>query len=122
MRLNPDCIRAILLFVEDHPPGAEIVIPEKLPDALSQYSFQEVQYHAEQCDQSGFLNGFKHTILGEIKIDSLTPEGNKFLDTIRPDTVWEKTKATAAKVGSASLDFISKTAPLVFAEWVKKQL
>lgn len=122
MRQNPDCIRDLLLFVEAQPFGSEIVIRETLPPELSKYSFDEIKYHAGMCNQSGYLNGYSVNILDDITIDSLSESGNRFLDTIRPDTVWEKTKSTASKVGSFSLDFFAKVAASVTAELIKRQI
>ena len=122
MKLNPDCVRDLLLYVEAQPPGAEITLSVALPAPLSRYSFPEIEYHAKQCDLSGYLIGCRPNILGEIKVVGLSPSGHQFLENVRPDTVWEKTKSTAAKVGSFSLDFLSKVAASVTAELIKRQI
>ena len=122
MKLNPECIRNILLYIEEQPVGSEIMITEALPPPLSHYAYPGLKAHVEQCARAGFLYGYKLNILGEIKLSGLSPSGYKFLDDIRPDTVWEKTKSTASKVGSFSLDFLAKVAANVTAELIKRHI
>lgn len=95
MRLNPDCIRDVLLFVEEHTDlrkhvtisrdNAEILIPG--------YSSDEIMYHVEQCNLSGFFQRATHDILGNISISYLSPKGHEFLDNIRPVPVWNRVKS-----------------------------
>lgn len=122
MKLNPDCARDLLLYIEAQPPGAEISLSDELPAPLSRYSFPEIEYHAKQCDISGYLIGYRLNILGEIQINGLSPSGHQFLENVRPNTAWEKSKSVASKVGSFSLDFLSKVAASVTAELIKRQL
>lgn len=95
MKLNPDCIRDVLLFVEEHTDlNHHVTISRENSELLIPgYSAEEIMYHAEQCNLSGFFQRATHNILGNISISYLSPKGHEFLDNIRPVPVWEKIKA-----------------------------
>lgn len=125
MKLNPDCIRDILLTVEsattlDQPIS---IYPDALPEFLSIYSSDEVMYHIKQCELSG-LFGDKVTwcLGGNCLIRFLSPAGHQFLADIRSDNNWAKTKEIAKNVGSESLSAIKDIATGVIASLIQKQL
>ena len=59
MRLNPDCVRDILIVVEelsDGQHGIDFDFHQPMPyERLSKYSNDELLYHVRQCDMSGYL-------------------------------------------------------------------
>ncbi len=122
MKLNPDCIRDILIAVESLPnvnycyTFDEKTIKQDFPD----YSFDELFYHVRQCDLSGFF----HNAHGDpfmYRVGDLSPLGHQFLADIRSDTVWNKTKNVAAQIGVYSLDALTKIATGVITELIKRQ-
>lgn len=52
MKLNPDCIRDILMFVENETTLYDPVeiSPEDIPEFFNSYSSEEVMYHIKQCE------------------------------------------------------------------------
>lgn len=70
MKLNPDCIRDILLVVEEIPDinhrwrFDEETIPELFPN----YSFDEVMYHIRQCQLNNFF--FKQPLISPEQVAS----------------------------------------------------
>lgn len=122
MRLNPDCIRDILLDVEE---GATWESPysyspnENSPPRLSAYETGEIMYHVRQCELGGYLDGFLPFLNGSFIIDGLTPQGHAFVANLRSDTIWNRTKSRAAKVGLGSLDVLKDIAAQVIAEVIK---
>lgn len=109
MRLNPDCIRDILLYVEDMSNGVSKFIFDDIEDEfkenkfLKSYSPDEIKYHFKQAYLSDFLIGYEEYIYGEFAVKDLSPKGHNFLANIRSDTIWNKTKEKAKEVGSNSL-------------------
>lgn len=110
MRLNPSCIRDILLAVEtysDFDTQAEYKIEEPFPE-LSSYTHSEILYHIRQCEESGLIqevhyyDGGKHT-----DISDLTPAGHEFLANIRNDSIWKK---VISKGSGASLSILMELA------------
>lgn len=95
MKLNPDCIRDVLLFVEEHTDLKHHVSisRDKAESLIPGYNAEEIMYHVEQCNLSGFFQRATHDILGNISISYLSPKGHEFLDNIRPVPVWDKIKS-----------------------------
>ena len=113
MRLNPDCIRDILLVAEENTGYREewtLSRDKSLPEQLQKYDFKTVAYHANQCIMAGLLvEG--HRFLGvEVAIKDLTPEGHEFLANIRAETNWNKVKQKAKVIGSESLSVLIQLA------------
>ncbi|MDF2910626.1 MAG: hypothetical protein K0Q56_1507 [Sporolactobacillus laevolacticus] len=123
MRLNHDCVRDILLFVEELPLN-KIAFNKDVFNSpkLKKYSHDDVTYAAYQLKSAGYIEGIimKASDVYQIKtISDLTWNGHQFLDNIRSETVWEKSKSKVAEtVGSASVSIISQVA----ASFVKSML
>ena len=97
MMRDMDLIRKILLRIEAI--GTIGVIPSLEQDGFSR---PEIEYHLsllinrELVDgRAAPLSGYKYAI----RINGLTWEGHDFLDAIRDDSVWTKTKEKASGAG-----------------------
>lgn len=128
MRLSPDCIRDILITIEDNVGFGDIIEfnleSKNSYDRLAEYDYEEVLYHINQCSQSKFIQEprfFLDPDDGCIMGD-LTPSGHEFLANIRSDTNWNKTKEIAKNVGSFSLDALTKIATAVITSIINKSL
>lgn len=126
MRLNPDCVRDVLLAVED---GTDFVkaleysADGDVPKFLRRYDHAEVIYHIRQCDRAGLILGVRYYEDGDyIEVDDLAPAGHQFLANVRQDTIWNHTKEIAAKVGSKSLDALLQISSGVVTELIRSQL
>lgn len=104
MRLSPDCVRDILLTVEEHSGvNRAISLPQPSFERLQRYSDEEVIYHVRQCDLSGLLYKVQPFGSNHYLIQDLTPNGHEFLENVREQSVWNKAKEKAVSVGSFSL-------------------
>lgn len=124
MKLNPDCIRDILLLAEKET-SLDFYLdisPNELPESLIQYAPDEVMYHIKQCELSNLLLVPSWYLDGSCIISYLTPDGHQFLANIREDNNWNKTKEIAASVGSNSLDVIKDIASNVIAALIQSAL
>lgn len=126
MKLNPDCVRDILLTVEELITDVNSRVLFSAENAqsgrLSAYTHDEIAYHLRQCDMAHYIVGLRHESGARMSVQDLTPQGHQFLADIRSDTLWNHTKSVAAKVGSFSLDALSKIAAGVVTELIKRQL
>ena len=126
MRLNPDCIRDILLTVEALPNlHTSLYVTEdnyKEHERFCEYSFDEITYHANQCKCSGLLTECNVYINDTFEIFDLSPAGHEFLANIRTDTIWKDVKKIANNIGSKSLSAILQIASSVISEIIKSQL
>lgn len=123
MRLNPDCIRDILLAVEENTSYSTAMEFSTYTqfDELKQYSTEEILYHIKQCELSGLLTRVDWFMGGGCLIHDLSPKGHEFLANIRSDNVWNKTKETAKSIGSFSLTALTQIAVSVVSAMIKEK-
>ena len=107
MRRDMDLIRSMLKAVADSdaPLDAHVLVDDAHP-------FETVAYHADLLRQAGLADvseaGGKIVLA---TIGPLTWAGNDFLDAIRSDSVWSRTKRlVASRVGSASFEVLKAVA------------
>lgn len=125
MRLNPDCIRDILITVESMDYNTAYTLT-KLCAQLPSYSDEELNYHCLQLIDAGFLNAKAINVMGQIspqiwRIFDLTYSGHQFLADIRSDTTWNRTKDIAKTVGSESLHALKDIAVGVITSTIQNQ-
>lgn len=135
MKLNKNCIRKVLLYLEEH---CVFEIDEYGDEVIHCVSFYELSH-------SEFLSEFstgdiryticvlleEHYIIGTLipegsglnfniaRISQLTLQGHELLANIRPETVWTDTKNALAKVGDFSLHIMSQLASDIMAAYIK---
>jgi hypothetical protein len=111
MQRDLELIRSMLLFIERvSAPG--FLLASKI--GIDGYFSHETAYHAGLLLDAGYIRaepvkccGTSHT---DYRIERLTNQGHDYLDSVRDDRVWTKTKAT---LGDAA-----KSAPLRVVESV----
>ncbi|MGT2915575.1 DUF2513 domain-containing protein [Streptococcus dysgalactiae] len=123
MKLNPDCIRDILLNIEERADyGNYALFASKEEFAqLPEYSANEIMYHIRQCDNSGFFLGKVSYFSEGCIVKDLSPLGHEFLANIRQDSNWSKTKDIAKNVGSTSLDVLKDISAQVISNLISGQ-
>ena len=130
MKLNPDCIRDILLYLEDNlrvkNNSFSFISLETLQNNLTQYSKEDIFYSVYNLREIHYIEG---TFLGadNIKmyvclIDNITYAGHQFLDTVKPETVWNKTKSIVKQAGIHTLEFIETIAHDIAVESAKEMI
>lgn len=131
MKLNPDCIRDLMLFCEENTyvliksqNGHEYAMfhelcPELMHDIspLNQYSREELFYHIIQLSESGYLvtNFAFHPSSDDnwfslSSIYFITPAGHEFIAKIKENEIWSKVKTALKPFGSVSLAIIESIA------------
>ena len=60
--------------------------------------------------------------MGEIQIKRLSVSGHEFLENIRNNNTWNKTKEISQKLGTSSLNFISQIASNVISDLITRNL
>lgn len=125
MRLNNDCVRDILLSVEEVCDFNESFRYSKFSndfERLQPYSHDEIIYHIKQCKLASLITSMFATDGGDyLEVGDLTPEGHKFLANIRNDDIWNKVKKIAGTVGSHSLSAITQISANVVTQLIKAQ-
>lgn len=114
MRLNHECVRDLLLTIEDSEKQGYLLLDEvKDSHLMNGYQTDEIIYCASKLIEKKFINGqlFKgDDMIFGFAISDLTWDGHEFLDNIRDNRVWKETKAISSKVASASLSVLADVA------------
>lgn len=113
MKRDLELVRNILLAIEDMSANTTLAIPGL---ARLKCTPEEFYYHVKLLMQAGFVDGHDMSSLSSEAYypTGLTWDGAEFLDNIRDDTVWNKTKQQAGeKLTSVSMAVISELARAV---------
>ncbi|EJE24503.1 DUF2513 domain-containing protein [Staphylococcus epidermidis] len=118
MRLNYDCIRDILLTIEDMDYTSPGMIKENFENQSRVKKYEPIQilYTLKRLSDVGFINvlfakgeAFYHFY----NVHSMTFSGHQLLDDIRDEKVWQKTKDKASKLSSVSIPVLQQLATSV---------
>lgn len=125
MKLNPDCIRDLLMYFEKETDGMQCIrfdANDLCNTQLSQYTSEELYYHFKQCEYNGFLLNVTNFLdLTSILLD-ISPSAHEFLANIRSDSTWNKVKTTAKSIGSYSLKSLTQIASSIVTSLITQQL
>lgn len=128
MKLNPDCIRDVMLVLEENlslvtgPKGYYFnsMYPSSVASILRdrEYALHDVMYSLLQLAESGYIVTSNPNICNRVhgyfdtgKILYITPKGHEFIATISNEDTWKKkTSVVLGKLGSVSLSVIESVA------------
>jgi len=134
MKLNMDCIREILLWIEENQKmdcgddnslnGNVRGIWSRAIPKFNGYADDDILYSIKQMVDGRLLDASIHkdNNISKYFIKDITPAGHEFLENIRSDNNWNKTKSVASEVGSFALSVLTKIASSVIAEGIKKTM
>ncbi|MDD3186402.1 MAG: DUF2513 domain-containing protein [Anaerostipes sp.] len=112
MNLNIDCVRDVLLFVENAEFGRDVNGSNFLA-AYPNYTNDDFSYTCLKLKEAKYLEVVTksmHPRPSVIKVKDITFEGHQFLADIKSDTFWNKIKDKASKVGFDTVKSLSVTA------------
>lgn len=114
MKLNPECIREILLAVEEQTDYFTPTSAFKVADATS-FDRDTVLYHIRQCELYGYFVEVRHYTNGDDDslITDLSPKGHEFLRNIRSKKVWDPVMEKIMPLGTVSISILEKVATAV---------
>lgn len=122
MRLNPDCMRDVLLVAEENLPlNGSLPMSDLLP-LLPGYSKDEITYTCLKLNEANLLNIFKTPYPGGTFVNDIreiTYNGHQFLENIRNQSTWETVKQKLSLLGSSSVPVIMSVASQLMIEKIK---
>lgn len=122
MKLNPDCVRAILLTIEGYTSYRSVVSFDENNileyPLLVDYPLDDILYHLQKCDEAGFLVGAKLYPLSA-DVEGLHYKGHEFLENVREPKVWEKTKSAGKEIGINSIQNLGLIAANVASSLIR---
>ncbi len=119
MKLSCECVRDILLcleefpFIEKNEDGeleTEMMPLPAIAKALPNYSEAEILYALLRLKEGGYIDIYQKKSGGTFYlffVTDMTFAGHELLEKIRPESNWKKTLAILKKVGSFGLDLLS---------------
>lgn len=123
MKRNWDMIRDILTQLEEFKNEEGCFNLSSFP----QDKHAEISYHMALLMEAGLVNGQMSEEFGpepqDFFANRLTWQGHEFLDAIRSDTVWYKTKKSFLSQGiSMTFDLVKSVASDVAASYLKSTI
>lgn len=124
MQLDPDCLRDILLLVEKKSSFEGMLSYSDFmnSDLVNKYDTGKIFYHIKQAAMSNLITKVTWTKDPDFFFSDLTPEGHKFINDIRNEQNWKKTKSMAKSIGSFSIDALKSIASGLVTATINKLL
>ena len=108
-----DLIRDLLLKLEawQMDMGDTVLIgPDDPGVAVPGYDTAQIEYHLSLLRSEGFINCLGSQPMLGITFSGLTWQGHDFLDSVRDDKIWAKTKQGALAAGGFTFDLLKDLA------------
>lgn len=136
MKLNPDVVRALLIYISDNLDykDKDSACPEKREtlgkysivtnEYFSKYNRSEISYALELLIAENYVttaNKPQYNSAGNLtiaNINGLSMKGHELLNDIKDETFWNKAKERAAKVGGLSLGALAAGAKAIATAWM----
>ena len=123
MKLNHDCVRDILLYLEEYLFDKPLKIKTLFSQLCDKYQLEDIIYTCQKLKEADFIT---FTIDSECNrhsfIKSITWKGHNFLDNIRDNKVISIAKESLKTVASYSLEILSNTCAKVIESMISIKL
>ncbi|MGN1134703.1 MAG: DUF2513 domain-containing protein [Oscillospiraceae bacterium] len=105
MRLNADCVRVVILTIENNLGFGKIMRFSELMSypLVQSFTRDDVEYSLQQLTAENMIDCKIRRYLGnnfDYSIMDVTPEGHKLCDSLRNDSFWEKIKPQLTDVST----------------------
>lgn len=124
MKLNPNCIKDILIVLETVVTDAGTTYffdsweDLQKQGTLQKYPVNELAYHCQQIYLSGYLYQGALYTHGGMSFMDLTPDAHSFLSGLRTPAVFETVKKFINITGSASISQMASVVTAASAEFL----
>ena len=95
MKRDMDLIREILLKIEEHDVNSSSYDTIE----IKEYTSREICEHVRLLESAGLIDGAHYDIAGNVWVQRITWSGYDYLDKVRDDSVWKKTKDVIKEKG-----------------------
>ncbi|CAI2580045.1 hypothetical protein AKUH3B110M_04700 [Apilactobacillus kunkeei] len=126
MKLNHDCTRECLLFLEQELELNKSIDPADVINSLN-YTEDITSYSLQKLREANYIVGgvnISYDFYGNGTVEStpikdITWEGHEYLNTVRDNRVWKKTKDITSSLKSVSLSMMKTVATQVLVGILK---
>lgn len=121
MKLDINCVRDILLELEEFPMGHQPF--DAFKQSIQKHGSDNVLYTLYKLDEAEYINseiyldesGFPHCIA----VYNMTFKGHEFLNSVRSPGIWDQLSGAASEGGTACLKVIGDIAIEIAKEALK---
>lgn len=118
MKLNYDCIRSVLLYLEktlafDEDLKIQTVTLEEMFENLPKYDNADILYSVSKLNEAGYISAqliFAGGGFVSGYVSDITYSGHEFLEKVRDNKLWGNVKKTLSKLGTTGLSLIGEAA------------
>lgn len=110
MKRDMDLVRDLLLKIEGHPGLNRVAQYQFGPGdiGITEENHTAVAFHLDLMIEAGLVQG--NSAMRMPIVSGLTWQGHEFLDAIRDDGIWKKTKEGASRIGGWTVPIITELA------------
>jgi len=121
MKLNHDCVRNMLLYLEDNLYDKPLKIRSIASNFEKDYTLDEIVYTFQKLQEAQFITTtYESECSKHSHIKSITWKGHNFLDNLRDPVVLKKAKNILSSVKSFSVEVLSSTCAKVIEDTIKQ--
>ena len=114
MKLLHHCVRDVMLCAEENLNRTNALTSQSILEILKDYSLNDISYTIEKLNEAGYIKASMY-IDGTAAVYDITYNGHIFLDSIRDNNIWTKTKSKISKLAGVSLPIIQQVATQMIA-------
>lgn len=130
MKLDYDCLRSLLLKLEDFENldddlHYQYTTLNDMAEALPEFPKNMIAYTTLKAKEGNLINASIMNADGCIyacTYSSLTYDGHQFLDNVRNNNIWNKTKSIAKELGCTSLRSLLSISEKIILAMIQSQL
>lgn len=125
MKLNINCCRDILLYLEENLKISEPISLENLKMIFSEkFTNEEIDYCSISLEKNKFINAnttyAPYAGYTKFDINNILLNGHEFINTFRSDEVWNEAKLKAEKIDIISFQSLFTIANKILKEKIDK--
>lgn len=128
MKLDYDCIRSVLLYLEktlafDEDLKIQTVTLEEMFENLPKYDNADILYSVSKLNEAGYISAQLIFAGGGFVggyVSDVTYSGHEFLEKVRDNKLWGNVKKTLSKLNTAGLSLIGETAGTLLSKQLEQ--
>lgn len=120
MKLDLDCIKDVMVFLEDNLTDDNAFVPNQIYESLEKYSYEDVEYTVKSLLSEKWIDGIVQEIGDLYIVKSITPNGHNYLNAIKDESTYKIIKKHFATAGTSTLSFLTVIIKDVLVKYADK--
>ena len=120
MKLNLDCVKDVMKFLEDNLTGNNTFVPNQIYESLEKYSYEDIEYTVKSLLNERWIDGIVQEIGDLYIVKAITPDGHNYLNVIKDEPTYKIIKKHFATAGTSTLSFLTVIIKDVLVKYADK--